>query len=388
MFAGLKKYSAARRGYKAFTGLPVGQKEIVFYSEGRGYYVHFKPIIEELLARGQQPVYVTSDQHDPVLEDQRFKSFFVGTGTHRTLLFAGLQARIMIMTMPDLEIFHIKRSPYTGKYVYVHHSMVSTHMIYREEAFDHFDTIFCVGPHHIAETEKREKLRNLKPKELVKHGYSRLDCLIEELDKTRQSSKSIQNDAPVVLIAPSWGEHGLLERCGGDFIQPLLDAGFRVILRPHPQTRRFNGIVLDTIYQQYQNNGLFSMEEDVGSMDSLLSADIMVSDWSGAALEFAFARCKPVVFVDVPRKVNNKNYVELQLEPIEVWVREEIGCVIAEENLDSLGASIQMILKDSGAYSRQIEASLQKNVFHVKQSGRAAAEFILGFLEKPQSESE
>ena len=31
----------------------------------------------------------------------------------------------------------------------------------------------------------------------------------------------------------------------------------------------------------------------------------MVSDWSGAALEYSFGLKKPVIFLDLPKKVNN-----------------------------------------------------------------------------------
>ena len=54
---------------------------------------------------------------------------------------------------------------------------------------------------------------------------------------------------------------------------------------------------------------------------------MMVSDWSGAAIEYAFALEKPVIFCDVPRKVNNPDYQEIDREPIEVSIREKIGTI-------------------------------------------------------------
>ena len=64
----------------------------------------------------------------------------------------------MIMTMPDLETFHIKRSKsHPVHYIYMFHSMVSTHLVYRKSAFDNYDTIFCVGEHHLDEIQNTEK---------------------------------------------------------------------------------------------------------------------------------------------------------------------------------------------------------------------------------------
>ena len=57
-------------------------------------------------------------------------------------------------------------------------------------------------------------------------------------------------------------------------------------------------------------------------------ADIIVSDWSSVAFEFSFSTFKPVLFVDVPRKINNPNYKQLDIEPVEVSSREILGSVL------------------------------------------------------------
>jgi hypothetical protein len=47
-------------------------------------------------------------------------------------------------------------------------------------------------------------------------------------------------------------------------------------------------------------------------------------DWSGVAMEFAFGLEKPVLFIDVPRKVNNPEYKTLRAVPLEVSYRDQI----------------------------------------------------------------
>src|SRR5690606_13279690 len=96
------------------------------------------------------------------------------------LFFATLDVDVLLLTMPDLQTFHIKRSPHPVHYCYVHHSIVSTHMVYRPEAFDHFDSILCVGPHHIEEIRTREALFSLNAKTLVESGYGRLDKILDQ----------------------------------------------------------------------------------------------------------------------------------------------------------------------------------------------------------------
>ena len=71
------------------------------------------------------------------------------------------------------------------------------------KAFDHFDSILCVGRHHLAEIKARETLYNLPCKELVQHGYGKLDALLAS--NKLGPRKLHPNDSIQVLIAPSWG---------------------------------------------------------------------------------------------------------------------------------------------------------------------------------------
>ena len=65
------------------------------------------------------------------------------------------------------------------RYLYVFHSMGSTHMVDHANSYDHYDSLFCVGPHHVAEISRREQLHGLPPKHLFAHGYPRLERLVE-----------------------------------------------------------------------------------------------------------------------------------------------------------------------------------------------------------------
>ena len=56
--------------------------------------------------------------------------------------------------------------------------MFSIHSYLRKGAIDSYDTIFCVGKHHVNEILETEKIYNLKPKKLVEYGFGRLDTLL------------------------------------------------------------------------------------------------------------------------------------------------------------------------------------------------------------------
>lgn len=368
----LREWSEARR----FKALPAKLRSIVFYAEDAGSWTHLAPIVRELCdVRGLDVCYLTSSWQDPVLADgnPRFHSFCIGEGTVRTLLFVGLEAGVMVLTMPDLETFHIKRSKSAPvHYVYVFHSLVSTHMIYRKGAFDHFDTVLCSGPHHVRELRATEARYGLPEKELVEHGYGRLDAILAENPPApARDGRSIR-----VLVAPSWGPEGILETRADELLDALLDAGFEVVVRPHPMTSRRDAALLESLRRRAEDHVRLTLDVDMSSWASLRESDVMISDWSGAALEYAFGLERPVLFLDLPRKVNNPEYEVLGLEPIEVSVREEIGEVLAPDRLADLPRAIESLCSDRASYRERLREARSRHVFHVGTSGAVAAEHI------------
>jgi len=66
--------------------------------------------------------------------------------------------------MLDLGNFDLKRSIHPVHYIYMFHSLISTHMADHENSFDNYDTILCAGPHQAREIRRREEMKGLKPK--------------------------------------------------------------------------------------------------------------------------------------------------------------------------------------------------------------------------------
>ncbi len=279
------------------------------------------------------------------------------------------------MTMPDLENFHIKRSSHPVHYVYVHHSIVSSHMIYRAEAFDHFDTIFCVGRHHEAETRQREQQCGLPAKDLFAHGYGRLDSILARASAQHEAANQTKDRPLRLLLAPSWGEHGVLETCGPALVDILLEAGFHLTVRPHPQTGLLSPGAIAKLRHRYGRHPAFELEQDIASEESLFASDIMISDWSGAAMDFAFGLERPVLFIDVPRKMRNPDYQSLGIEPLEARVRREIGDILSVDRLGEAPERIRTLNDNRPKMRERIRASRRDWVFNVGESGaRGAAE--------------
>lgn len=326
--------------------------------------MHLEELIGDLLHSSDIPVcYITSGENDPGLQydHENYTAFLTDEGWVRNWLFENIDTDVMVMSMPDLGQYQLKRSHHPVHYIYVQHSLVSLHMAYRKGAFDHFDTIFCSGPYHMKEIRAMESMYGLQAKKLVEYGYSRLFRIMDEDDK-RTPEVTGCNKPKHVLIAPSWGTQGLIETVGVEIVQLLLDGGFKLTLRPHPQTLKFSKNKIDIIRKRFGLNPLFTLEVDVASQDSLHKSDVMISDWSGAALEYAFGLLKPVLYIDVPEKANNPEYKELGLAPFENWVRKEIGRILPLQELHRVNEMLAEIV-NSDRLKEEIIKVRSANIF-------------------------
>ena len=353
-----------------FLSLPRDLRRVVFYSEGKNYWPHLQNLVEIVLQKSTVPVcYISSDQKDPGLQlrHERFRSFETNEGFIRNWLFENIEADVLVMTMPDLNTFQIKRSHHPVHYIFVQHSLVSLHMAYRESAFSYFDTIFCAGPHHVQEVRALEAWHRLPSKATLAHGYGRIDSIIRNAPPPTREKKALSH----VLVAPSWGPSGIIELGHGlSIVRQLITAGLKVTLRPHPQTLRLASLQVKEIVTRFSENKNFNFEANVAGQDSLFDSDVMISDWSGSALEYVFGLHKPVLFIDVPRKVNNPNYEKIPLIPIEVSLREKIGAIV-QPGADNILAKV------SECHDKALPPDLLSHIFNVGQSGEVGADYII-----------
>ena len=362
---------------KKIEDLPLEKKRIVFYAENLASFNHYKLLIEQLTNIQKITIcYVTSAKNDKIfqMKNPNINAFYIGEGTARTKFFLTLKATILIMDMPDLERFHIKKSKiHPVHYVYLFHSIFSSHTYLRKGALDDFDTIFCVGQHHIDEIRETEKIYELKPKNLVKFGFGRLDTLLEKKENFQITNSDTKD---LIIIAPTYGDNNLLEKCGIKLIEILLKSNFRVMLRPHLRTLRDSTKLIDSINEKFKKNPNFILEKGDIPFDSYHNSKCMISDWSGISLEYAFIFERPVIFIDVPKKVLNPNSSDISLEPIEISIRKKIGHVVSPNNLEEIPLIIKDLEKNAQIFNKQIKEILSMTVYNIGESAKIGAKYI------------
>jgi hypothetical protein len=360
----------ALRSFHRFRNAKKKSREFIFFCDSPGMAPHITPIMNELVEKyGYHLSYIATNSEDPYLESSSGKidSYFLGRGLTLPWFLKTLDSLLLVSTTPGFGTGALPRSVHPVHYAYVHHAMVSTHMVYLSNAFDAFDSIFCTGYYHEAEIRAREKLAGLPKKKLVRHGNAKLDDLLS------QPRISLDPSAPI-LIAPSWGENGLLETCGEETIKYVLDSGYEVLLRPHPETIKNSPSTIESICRKFERRSGFHFLPDVSTIDALYQSSLMISDWSGAALEFALGLERPVIFIDVPRKVKNPEYNSLNLQPIEVDLRNRIGRIVSTNSLSILGDTIEDMLKNGT--QAECRSAREQLIFNPGQSASAAAEAL------------
>lgn len=361
--------------YKRF--FSAEKMRLMIYSESNGFYKYFSDMIDYVYDNSDIYIhYVTSDPNDKIFEDprSRIKSYYIASDRYLVPLFMKLDCDMCVMTMPDLEKYHIKRSRVRGdiEYLYVMHGVGSYVMPLRKGALDWFDSVLCISPENESEIRDTEELYGTKPKTLIEAGYPLIDRMIEDYEK---SEKRV-NARPKILIAPSWQPDNIIELCGEELIDSLKSSDYDIILRPHPQMVRHVPELFEELHKKYDGTNV-EIQTDFSSNNPILEADVLITDWSGIALEFAFTTKRPVLFIDTPMKVLNSDYSKISTKPLDVTLRDKVGKSMAVADIAKADEIVKEFLNNRTAYADKIEKALHEHVFNVGQSKKVYGRYVL-----------
>lgn len=364
-----------KKDYKRF--LKYGEKQLVFYSEGKGFYKYFQNVIEIILKKTDITIhYITSDPKDDVfeLQNENFQVYYIGENKLIVLMMK-MDADMVVMTMPDLQKYHIKRSMIRNdiEYVYMDHGIGSINLMLRKHALDNFDTVFASNDIVYSELRAQEKLYGLKEKNIIKYGFALIDNMISSYEKQERKD----NEVKTILIAPSWQPDNILDVCIEEILQKLLGKGYHVILRPHPQYVRHFENKLIALDEKYADKKDFTLQMDFSSNSTVFNADILMTDWSGIGYEYSFTTLKPTLFINTPMKVMNPDYEEIRVVPFDIEVRDKLGIAVELTEIDTIDTAVEKLLHEE-IYSKESMLQMrEKYLYNVSKSAQVGANYII-----------
>lgn len=316
-------------------------KKYVVYNEGMQYWNVFKPVCDAFEKKQITLTYYTSAEKDPCFEqDYKFvKPEFIGEGNMAFVKLNMLSAGVVLMTTPGLQVYQLKRSKNVKHYTHVLHA-ASDATMYRLFGIDYFDSILLSGDYQANDIRKLEAQRNINKKELITVGCPYLDTLQKKMELIPAESEH----PFTVLVSPSWGASALLSKYGEKLLDPLIKTGWRIIVRPHPQSKKSEKDMLEKLTEKYRNISNLEWDYERDNIYSMKKSDIMISDFSGIIYDYTFLCDKPVMYVNA--NLDLRPYDAFDLDGgKDIWqfkTLKDIGIELKEDQFDNIKDVIQM----------------------------------------------
>lgn len=354
-------------------------KQLVFYSENKGFYKYYKDVIEYILDKSDIIIhYVTSDPEDTIFsyEYDHMKTYYVN-GRKLIYLMLKMDADIVVMTTPDLEKYHIKRSIVRKdiEYIYLDHGIGSDNLTLRKNALDYFDTLFVSNQISIDEHRAVEKLNQVPAKRLVKFGCCVIDNMINGYEA--YCNTHTRKDKKTILIAPSWQKDNIMDLCVTELLDELKKTDYNIIVRPHPQYTRHCIEQLNLLTAQYEENHLIEFQTDFSSNAVVYEADVLITDWSSIAFEYAFSTLHPVLFINTPMKIMNIDYDKINIVPMDIILRNIIGKSIEVNQLNNITETVNELMTASNYSKERMIQIRDEYLFNVGKSGKIGATYLM-----------
>lgn len=355
---------------------------LTFYAESAAYWTTFRPILVALEKLGVQSSYLTSDEKDPVFASglKCVHPRFIGKSNTAYTALGFLQTKVLVLTTPGIDVLQIRRSPGVGRYVHVVHAVGDIHT-YKLFSFDYYDAVYCAGPGQVKSLRALEALRGTRPKELPQLGCPYLDGLVE------RARKAASPEEGTVIVAPTWGRNGLLTRTGAMIPKMLAQAGFRVILRPHPQSFVSEPELMEQLAQELSPFDNVQWDRHPDGFASLSRAQLMVSDISGVIFDFAFVFLRPVVSVGAGPLKDGFEAWEIPHEAWEMSALDTLGKRILPGEENSVVDAVRSLLASEDRAREKILSLREQNVVNFGEAGMPIAKALVAEVERLKTQS-
>ncbi len=353
------------------------------FSDNKRYWNVFKPICDEFERRKTAAVYMTASPDDPALVEkyEHVKCEFIGEGNKAFAKLNFLKADICLSTTPGLNVYQWRRSRDVNTYVHILHAVDGV-LLYRMFGIDFYDAVLLTGDYQVEEMREIEGMRNNRQKDYAVIGSTYMD----ELKKRLDAVGPVHNERKNVLLAPTWGNSGILALYGKRVIDALLKTGYKIIIRPHPQSMISEKPMMDALMKDYPESDDLEWNFDTDNFEVLRRSDVMISDYSGVIFDFTMVFEKPII------------YAEYEFDPAPydaawidkpLWrdeIHKELGVPLKEEQFDDLKSVIDMVINDD-KYAKGRSLAREQGWMHIGESAKLAVDYLIKKKEEIGEES-
>ena len=346
---------------------------IAIYTDHKRYWNVFEPFLDEFEKRHQNVIYLTGSEDDPVFEKkyEYIKGQFIGEGNKGYSKLNLLNASVFVSSTPSLDVFQWKRSKNVDCYIHVLHAANDPSM-YRMFGTDHYDALILSGDYQAKEIRQLEEMRNIKPRELSLCGLPYMD----EMRKRLKASGDVPPHDRTVLLAPSWGPSGILSKYGEKLIDALIKTGYKIIIRPHPQSYTTEKDMLNRIMSKYTDESKVIWNKDNDNFEVLRQADILISDFSGVIFDFTLVFDKPLIYTDTKWDISPYDASWIDETPWTFKILPYLGFELNEENVDDIKNLIDRCIEDPTFVSGRDKARSETWV-HMGEGTERSVDFIM-----------
>ena len=329
---------------------------LAVFSDSKRYYTVFEPVIVELGRRNVKTVYLTASEDDPALTANIdcMSAEYIGPGNRVYSRLNSLNATVVLSTTPGLEVYQWKRSPNVSYYVHIPHA-ASEICLYRMFGLDYYDAVLLSGSYQEKDIRDLEKLRGLTAKELVQIGIPYMDEMARRL-----AEEGVEDDHPrTVLLAPSWGKSALFSVYGSRIIESLIETGYHIIVRPHPQSFVSEQELMNGLMERFPGSESLEWNCDNDNFDVLRRSDILISDFSGVVFDFTLVFDKPVIYTDPDIDLSQYDAWWLKRPLWTASALPRIGKRLTEEDILDMKNLIDGVLSDESLASGRKEVKAE-----------------------------
>ena len=317
---------------------------IAIFAEDKRYWNTFETVLDEFEKRKQKVVYMTCSKDDPVFNKkyEYITGEFIGEGNKAYSRLNLLNASVVLSSTPSLGVFQWKRSKNVDCYIHIPH-MASDIILYRMFSVDRFDAIILPGKYQEKPLRQLEEIHGIKPRDMELCGIPYMDVMKKRLD----AAGEVPAHERTVLLAPTWGENGILTKYGERLIDTLVSTGYKVIVRPHPQSFIAEKEIIDRLTTKYNDPSKVEWNRDNDNFEVLRRSDILISDFSGVIFDFSLVFNKPVIYTD-PSNIDTGVFDAYWIDetPWTFRVLSDLGIELNDSNIDNIKDVIDKCLED------------------------------------------